>query len=694
MSPLKCLACELCDKTFSKRYNLNRHYKNIHSVSVVDKSKRLTDWKCAVCAIVSNNFREFKDHLWKVHNIELKIQHLEFQTDQDFKEWKKSIEEQDSASYVKHTSDKYHPGWRLGYYQCHRSGYFREKLKSCKRQREIKIQGTTKINASCPARITARTYNDGSVKVEYCSTHVGHHMELAHLPIPIDDRKKLATKIADKIPFETILDEVQTSVNDRLHRTHLITKQDLRNIVREFALDRPRSRDCVHHFDDSFSIDEWVKKECSGEKSCVILYKPKGVNMPQYPHFKNEDFMLGIMNEAQAEILKKYGSDCICLDSTFKTNVNTYEMTTLLVLDDLRQGFPCAFFFSNNRHHQIGIENFLIAIRDRVGFINCSVLMTDMAETFYKSWQNIMGDSEKLLSCKWYAKRAWKKRIGFCKNQEESKLKETKKIYAVHGTNKKICLDGFYSVIKHLYHKWEMEKRLDKSVHLIMRFINRKLFDRLLVLEKGKITKTLRNLRQRHKTSLTNIFDKVVQSSNDSWSVVSSSSTDMYNVERAETNCSCSLICEHCKVCIHMFNCTCIDSSIKWNMCKHIHLVCHMLEAKGSIQSNIENPVKIVEDHSYHRTTKKSLLYVKECANEKEKVAILKTVGKVEDLHTNLNLDLLKKKVSDEFNLIISKVKCIEQVDLVDITLKNLKPLLVSVEEDSHIQGFSEADTR
>lgn len=49
------------------------------------------------------------------------------------------------------------------------------------------------------------------------------------------------------------------------------------------------------------------------------------------------------MNEAQTEMLKKYENDCICIDSTYGTNANSYEMSTLLLLDDTWQVLPCNF---------------------------------------------------------------------------------------------------------------------------------------------------------------------------------------------------------------------------------------------------------------------------------------------------------------------------------------------------------------
>lgn len=53
-----------------------------------------------------------------------------------------------------------------------------------------------------------------AVVVSLCSTHVGHDLDLAHIPLHIDERKHLASKIAHKIPFDDILNIVQNTVQD------------------------------------------------------------------------------------------------------------------------------------------------------------------------------------------------------------------------------------------------------------------------------------------------------------------------------------------------------------------------------------------------------------------------------------------------------------------------------------------------
>lgn len=116
----------------------------------------------------------------------------------------------------------------------------------------------------------------------------------------------------------------------------------MHNISDSFSL----SADVIHHKNDALSVEAWVNKMNENEKSC-IFYKPQGETSPSYPHLKDEDFLLVIMNEAQGEIKKKYGNDCICIDGTHGLNNYGFELITLLTIDDLREGFPCAFLISN-----------------------------------------------------------------------------------------------------------------------------------------------------------------------------------------------------------------------------------------------------------------------------------------------------------------------------------------------------------
>jgi len=73
---------------------------------------------------------------------------------------------------------------------------------------------------------------------------------------------------------------------------------------------------------------------------------------------------------------------------------------------------------------------------------------------------------------------------------------------------------------------------------------------------------------------------------NSSWHVMSENVNELYVIKKLEINCECQITCEECITCIHHYSCSCMDSAIKWNMCKHIHLVCLFLKNRNNIVSS------------------------------------------------------------------------------------------------------------
>ncbi|VEN51584.1 unnamed protein product, partial [Callosobruchus maculatus] len=120
-------------------------------------------------------------------------------------------------------------------------------------------------------------------------------------------------------------------------RLHLLTKKDLSNIQQCFNL----NNESVRHANDAISVEAWIKEvELTGT---VLYYKPQDIQSEEHKALKSEDFVLIIMNKGQTEMIEKYGNDCICIDGTHGLNAYGFELITLLVLDDIREGFPCAF---------------------------------------------------------------------------------------------------------------------------------------------------------------------------------------------------------------------------------------------------------------------------------------------------------------------------------------------------------------
>ncbi|XP_049796045.1 uncharacterized protein LOC126212666 [Schistocerca nitens] len=475
------------------------------------------------------------------------------------------------------------------------------------------------MNGKCPAEMKVTVHESGTYQVHFVSTHIGHKQDLTHLPLSQKDRETIATDIAMGLPYDKVLDNVRTSLQDSdLQRIHLTTKQDLYNIAASYNL----SSKSVRHKNDAISVEAWVKEMNESENPSVLFYKPQD-STSEHQELRSEDFVLVIMNRAQREMLSKYGEDCICIDGTHGLNGYDFEVTTLLVLDDLRQGFPCAFLISNRKDADV-LSIFLQYVKSQVGPICPNVFMSDLAESYSIAWNRTMGAPKMRLYSTWHVDRAWKtnikrkisdldkrnevyrliKSVSMLRNVsmfQESLQKALQKLssdpdtsefasyFKTHyegnvecwaychrmyaGLNTNMHVESMHRTLKEIHGNARQIKRLDKGISTLMSLVTAKMFDWLIANVKGKVTSKVQDIRNKHKTSL--LMDKdLITEVDGGWEVPSTSSSEVYIVKDNRVNCECKLKCSDCNVCIHRYYCTCMDYSIRFNMCKHIHTVC------------------------------------------------------------------------------------------------------------------------
>ncbi|RZF42196.1 hypothetical protein LSTR_LSTR004345 [Laodelphax striatellus] len=181
---MSSLSCPICHKHFTKRYSMKRHYTRIHPKVEVPEylSPKVKDsMKCAICDSIQHNFNDLECHLLS-HNIKLESEIVTFENKTQFYDWKKRLEDDEKVQYVQNTGRRVSTNNSITiYYVCHRSGSYKPMVSSLERKRQLKIQGSSKINAFCPSRIKATFQTKGNVVVEFCWTHLGHSNDLAHL---------------------------------------------------------------------------------------------------------------------------------------------------------------------------------------------------------------------------------------------------------------------------------------------------------------------------------------------------------------------------------------------------------------------------------------------------------------------------------------------------------------------------------
>ncbi len=70
----------------------------------------------------------------------------------------------------------------------------------------------------------------------------------------------------------------------------------------------------------------------------VLLYKPKGEVVAEYPTLSKESFLLAIQTEFQMELFRENSRKIFCIDATHGTNAYRFKLITCLVPDKFGNG--------------------------------------------------------------------------------------------------------------------------------------------------------------------------------------------------------------------------------------------------------------------------------------------------------------------------------------------------------------------
>ena len=139
-------------------------------------------------------------------------------------------------------------------------------------------------------------------------------------------------------------------------------------------------------------------------------------------------------------------------------------------------------------------------------------------------------------------------------------------------------LEAFHRVLKIVYLHHKQNRRVDFLLTTLLKVSRDKAFERLRKLETGKSSHRICEINKRHKSAV-EIHKQgpstvIVLTDKKKWTVESQSQQGTkYVVQKQCDSCDCQLLCKECKVCTHMYSCTCLDSILHSTVCKHIHLV-------------------------------------------------------------------------------------------------------------------------
>ena len=105
---------------------------------------------------------------------------------------------------------------------------------------------------------------------------------------------------------------------------HLVTRQDILNIKRQFNIERNKN--------DHTSLQAWVEELHLQPYDPILIFKQQGNTQgEEIDDIGRDDFLLSIQTEFQRDITMEFGNNIICIDATHNTNMYDFYLITTVV---------------------------------------------------------------------------------------------------------------------------------------------------------------------------------------------------------------------------------------------------------------------------------------------------------------------------------------------------------------------------
>jgi hypothetical protein len=221
--------------------------------------------------------------------------------------------------------------------------------------------------------------------------------------MPENVRLQVADKLQQGVTIDKILSGIRSGIGTTMEIKHMVSKQDIHNIKQQFNIDG-----IERHDNDYICIQAWVEECRSLHHNSVVVFKQQGENQgSDIDNLSEKDFLLGIQTKFQ-EDMKRFGDNLICTDTTYNTNIYSFNLITVMVVDKYAEGIPVAWAITN-REDMSMLFQFFKNLKTRTGDLKPKIFMTDDAEQFWKAWVGVYGanHTQKLL-CAWHIDRVWR----------------------------------------------------------------------------------------------------------------------------------------------------------------------------------------------------------------------------------------------------------------------------------------------
>ena len=155
-----------------------------------------------------------------------------------------------------------------------------------------------------------------------------------------------------------------------------------------------------------------------------------------------------------------------------------------------------------------------------------------------------------------------------------------------------MALETMHRNLKVIYFQENVVKRLDEAIQHLLKYLKDRRHDWIISRTKGKTTKKHSCIFEKHQLAVDLQWSFVISPLKDNIFLVQNTITGTSYEVQIEDQCDfgdlCSLKCTECNCCLKRISCDCPDNSIKFEFCKHCHLVNLFLQNNFTNGSCIE----------------------------------------------------------------------------------------------------------
>ncbi|KAI5749050.1 hypothetical protein M8J76_004279 [Diaphorina citri] len=371
------LRCPKCKSKFA-----NKHTKQKH---ILDNT--CGNEKYAKCYFENCNVRclrrvELNKHIKECHGVDLKYEIKKFPSFNDFDLWKDDFGMSTLTFYSVMARSEYQTNGKhvetITYgcsFDFQNALYIKHKL-SNRTNKKRKVRFDFNSSNICPARIQARISED-MVIAKVCAQH-NHPHDLEHMKVqklPKTRRDFLMNAFIMGASVEEVMDLLQ----EESKQAGIVTKES--SLPRRFFKELQRKSLLKYSAgNDMEAVHQFVEdlKTVDG----ILIYK-SGTEVFGVPEELPPDiFMLGIQTQLMLQMLEAYGKVVYIEGLHTPVQYPDYRLINFLVMDEVGNAFPVAYFITNGLSAQ-HLTILFSSLKPRVGHLNVESLVVQ-SDQFYE----------------------------------------------------------------------------------------------------------------------------------------------------------------------------------------------------------------------------------------------------------------------------------------------------------------------